>query len=83
LAFHTRGLGGFQTNFLLIMVLEFFAVMMADFNVEGTPLRDSFLFNGKINPVIALEVDYKISKKLCIHSSLTPPVIIYGLRYRL
>ena len=52
-------------------------------NVEGIPLRDSFLFNGKINPVIALEVDYEISKKLCVHSSLTPLVIIYGLRYRL
>ena len=52
-------------------------------NVEGIPLRDSFLFNVKINPVIALEVDYEISKKLCIHSSLTPLVIIYGLRYRL
>ena len=52
-------------------------------NIEGIPLRDSFLFNGKINPVIALEVDYEISKKLCILSSLTPLVIIYGLRYRL
>ena len=52
-------------------------------NIEGIPLRDSFLFKGKINPVVALEVDYKISKRLSIHSSLTPLVIIYGLRYNL
>ena len=52
-------------------------------NVRGIPLRDSFLFNGKINPVITLEVDYKISKNISIYSSLTPLVIIYGLRYRL
>lgn len=52
-------------------------------NVEGIPLRDSFLFNGKINPVMALEIDYKISKNISIHSSLTPLVIIYGLRYKL
>lgn len=52
-------------------------------NVEGIPLRESFLFNGKINPVLALEVDYKISKNISIHSSLTPLVIIYGLRYSL
>ena len=50
-------------------------------DVEGIPLRNSFLFKGKINPVVAFEVDYKISKKISIHSSLTPLVIIYGLRY--
>jgi len=41
--------------------------------------------NGKIHTCIdlALEIDYKISKNISIHSSLTPLVIIYGLRYKL
>ena len=65
------------------MVLEFFMVMTEGFRREGIPLRDSFLFNEKINPVMALEIDYKISKIISIHSSLTPLVIIYGLRYKL
>lgn len=52
-------------------------------NVEGIPFRDSFLIKGKINPVIALELDYKIYKNISIHSNITPLVIIYGIRYRL
>ena len=50
-------------------------------HVEGIPLRDSFLITGAINPVVDLELDYKISKHLSIHSVLTPLVIIYGLQY--
>ncbi|MDG2193932.1 MAG: hypothetical protein P8K77_03575 [Polaribacter sp.] len=52
-------------------------------DVRGVPFRDSFLVKGDINPVASFEIDYKISKKLSIHSTLTPLVIIYGLRFYL
>lgn len=52
-------------------------------NVKGIPLNKSFLFTGAINPVVGLDVDYRISKKISIHGSITPLVIIYGIKYYL
>ena len=50
-------------------------------DVEGIPLRKTFLITGPVNPVVDLELDYKISRHFSIHAVLTPLVIIYGLQY--
>ena len=51
--------------------------------VKNVPFKNSFLFTGPINPIIGIDVDYKISKKISIHSSISPLIIIYGLKYYL
>lgn len=51
--------------------------------VRGVPFKKT-LFSGKINPVVGLEFNYKLSKKISINTSIIPPVVIaYGLRYAL
>ena len=52
-------------------------------NHRNIPLSNTFLYSGNVSPVVGLNVDYKISKKLSIHSSLTPLIFIYGLKYYL
>ena len=51
--------------------------------VDYIPFRDSFLFTGAISPIVGLDIDYKISKKVSIRSSISPLIIIYGFRYYL
>ena len=51
--------------------------------IEGIPFKESVLFSGDINPVVGLDVDYRISKKISIHASITPLVVIYGIKYYL
>lgn len=49
--------------------------------VDGVPFRNTFLFKNEINPVIGIELDYKVLKNISIHSSIAPLVIIYGFKY--
>ncbi|MGK0414540.1 MAG: hypothetical protein ACJA1B_002767 [Polaribacter sp.] len=49
--------------------------------VKEIPFRDSFIVTGDINPALGLDVDYRISKKISIHGSVTPLIIIYGFKY--
>lgn len=51
--------------------------------VDYLPLKNSFLFTGAISPIVGLDLDYKISKKISIRSSVSPLIIIYGFRYYL
>lgn len=42
-----------------------------------------FLFSGNLNPLSGIELDYKVSKKLSIHTTIAPAIIIYGVKYRI
>ncbi len=52
-------------------------------DVKGVPFKKSFLFNGEINPILGLELDYKISKKISFHTNIAPLILIYGVKYYL
>lgn len=41
-----------------------------------------FLFSGNLNPLSGVELDFKVSKKLSVHTSIAPAIIIYGVKYR-
>lgn len=51
--------------------------------VEGVPLKNTFLFTGEINPVLGIELNYRISERLSIASNIAPLIVIYGLKYHL
>lgn len=51
-------------------------------HIKGIPLRNTFLFKSKINPVLGLAMDYKVNKHWSIHGNALPLVLIIGIRYR-
>lgn len=48
---------------------------------EGIPLRNSFLWTHNLNPVITVNVDYKISEYVQFSTIFTPLIICSGLKY--
>lgn len=50
---------------------------------DNVPLSNTFLFNGKINPVLGLEFDYKVYKNIALHVTYAPLILLYGVRYYL
>ena len=72
-----QNISGYVTNTIFISILLiFFGILIG---VDFFSLLCGFLIT-----MVSYTICYfESSKKLCIHSSLTPLVIIYGLRYRL
>ena len=45
------------------------------------PFSDSFLFTGPVNPIIGIDLDYRIVPRVSIHISISPLIVAYGLKY--
>lgn len=48
---------------------------------KNVPLRNTFLIKGDINPLLGVQLDYKLYKGISLHTGLAPGIIIYGFRY--
>jgi hypothetical protein len=51
--------------------------------VSGVPLRDSFLWKNNINPVVSIDTYYEISEAFKLQLTITPLVILGGIKYSL
>lgn len=52
-------------------------------HVRGIPFKKT-LFSGSVTPVVGIELNYVISKRISINFSIVPPVVVaYGIRYAL
>lgn len=45
------------------------------------PFSDSFLFTGNVNPIIGIDLDYRIVPRVSVHVSISPLIIAYGFKY--
>lgn len=50
-------------------------------HVEGVPLRNSFLFTDNLNPIISANVWYEVADHLKLQATLTPLVLLGGIKY--
>lgn len=50
-------------------------------DIRHFPFHNSFLFTGNINPILGIDVDYRITKNISLHSSISPLIIVYGIKY--
>ena len=50
-------------------------------DIRTFPFHDSFLFTGNINPILGIDVDYRITKNMSLHSSISPLIVVYGIKY--
>lgn len=51
--------------------------------IEGIPLRETFLFQHNLNPVVSLGAHYEVEKHIQAQVMITPLVILYGVKYNL
>lgn len=49
--------------------------------VEGIPLKNTFLFKHNLNPVVSINPYYKASEHFQIQTVLTPLVVLFGIKY--
>ena len=50
-------------------------------DLAGIPFRNTFVFNGDVNPIAGIIFDYRIVKKVSIQLNVSPVVIVYGARF--
>lgn len=51
--------------------------------VSGVPFRDSFLCKYNINPAVSIDAYYEISEAVRLELTITPLVILGGIKYNL
>ena len=66
--------------------LDYFAGLMYGYKgqlstVPGIPLKNTFLFSGKLNPVVTISAYYEISDRFQVQALLTPLVVLTGIKY--